>query len=150
MGTSKPAGHGWSVLYSKTGETYTTCSPSRNFNVAFLYLNLVFSLVTTLGNLLVIRALWKATSVPSTLKKLFLSLSFSDVAVRLFVQLMFGVIIAVMLKVTAVGSYNFDFFCPTALTVFYFALILFASASFLTVTAIAGDRLLAISLHLRY
>ena len=116
----------------------------------FCILNLVFSLVTTLANLLVIRALWKATSVPSTLKKLFLSLSSSDLAVGLFVQLMLGVIIAMMLKMTAVGNYNFDFFCPTALTAFYFVLFLFASASFLNVTAIAVDRLLAISLHLRY
>ena len=53
----------------------------------FCVLNLIFSLVATLGNLVVIRALCKASSIPTTLKKLFLSLSVSDFAVGLFAQL---------------------------------------------------------------
>ena len=123
---------------------------NRPFMVALCVSNLVFSLVATLGNLLVIRALWKASSISATMKKLFLSLAFSDLAVGLFAQLMFGVIIAVMSRQAATGNYNFDFLCPTILTVYYFSLLLLGSASFLNVTAIAVDRLLAVSLHLRY
>ena len=123
---------------------------NRHFMVALCVSNLVFSLVATLGNLLVIRALWNASSISATMKKLFLSLAFSDLAVGLFAQLMFGVIIALMSRQAATGNYNFDFLCPTILTVYYFSLLLLGSASFLNVTAIAVDRLLAVSLHLRY
>ena len=50
----------------------------------------------------------------------------------------------------ASGGHNFDLLCPTILTVCYFFLLLLGCASFLNVTAIAVDRLLAISLHFRY
>ena len=102
------------------------------------------------GNLLVIRALWKALSIPANLKKLLLNLAFSDFAVGLFLQPMFAVIIAVMLNMAANANYNFDFFCPTILSVGYFAFFLLGAALFLNITAIAVDRLLAIFLHLRY
>ena len=86
-------------------------------------LNLFFSLVATLGNVVVIHALWKVTSIPHTMKKLFLSLAFSDLAVGLFTQLMYGVIIAMLLKMAANsnGDYNFAFLCPTTITVCFFA-----------------------------
>ena len=117
----------------------------RNFMLIVCLLHLVFSVVTILGNVNVIYALWKASSIPSNLRKLFLSLAFSDLAVGLLGQLMFGVVI-LMTETTG----NFDFLCPTILTVCHFFTFLLACASFLTVTAIAVDRLLAISLHLRY
>ena len=113
-------------------------------------LNLFFSLVATLGNLLVIRALWKASSIPPTIRQLLLSLAFSDLAVGLFAQSMRGVIIAVMLRMATNGNYNSDFLCPTILTISLFSTFFLACASFLNITAIAIDRLLAISLHLRY
>ena len=48
------------------------------------------------------------------------------------------------------GGHNFDLLCPTILTVCSFLLNLLGGASLLNVTAIAVDRLLAITLHLRY
>ena len=78
----------------------------------FCVLNLIFSLVETLGNFVVILALCKVSSIPANLKKLFLSLAVSDFAVGLFAQLMFGIIIAVMLKMAENGNFNFDFLCP--------------------------------------
>jgi len=36
------------------------------------------------------------------------SVAFSDLAVKMFAQLMYGAIIAVMLKMTATGNYNFQ------------------------------------------
>jgi hypothetical protein len=125
--------------------------PYRSFMLTLCVLILAFSVVATFGNLLAIRALWKALAIPATLKKLFLSLAFADLAVGSFAQLMLGIILAVMLKTAASGNYNYnDFLCPTFLTIDYFSLFLLAFASFLNVTAIAVDRLLAISLHLRY
>ena len=113
-------------------------------------LNLTFSVGATLGNLLVIRALWKASSISATLKSLFLSLAVSDLAVALIPQLVLGANIAVILRMVASGNYNFDIFCPTFLTIYLFFILFLVTASYLTVTTIAVDRFLAISLHLRY
>ena len=52
-----------------------------NLVCAFCVLNLVFAVVATFGNLLVIRALRKASSIPTNLRKLLLNLAFSDLAV---------------------------------------------------------------------
>ena len=109
-------------------------------------LNFIFSPVATFGNILVIRALWKASSIPANVKRLLLSLAVSDLAVGLFAQPMY----AVMLRMAAYGEHNSDLLCPTILTVCYFFKFLVSCASFLNVTAIAVDRLLAITLHLRY
>ena len=112
--------------------------------------NLVFSVVAVLGNLLVIHALWKSSSIPATVKKLFLSLALSDFAVGMLPQLMWGIIMAVMLSKTSNGDSNFASFCPVILTACYFFTFSLCSASFFTIAVIAVDRLLAISLHLRY
>ena len=109
-------------------------------------LNFIFSPVATFGNILLIRALWKASSIPANIKKFFLSLAVSDLAVGLFARLMY----AVVLRMAANGGHNFDLLCPTILTVLGFSSFLLTCASFLNVTAIAVDRLLAIGLHLRY
>ena len=122
----------------------------ETFMFAFSLSNMVFSLLAVTGNLLAIRALWKASSIPTNLKKSFLSLAFSDLAVELLPQLMLGVTIAGMLKMAANGNYNFDFLCPNILNVGYFSFFLLTCASFSNVSAIAVDRLLAVSLHLRY
>ena len=124
-------------------------SYKRSFFLGFCVLNFVFSLVATLGNLLVIRALMKNSTIPATVKKLFLSLAFSDLAVGLCSQLMTAVISAVMLKMASSGD-DLAFFCPTVLIVRSYFTYLLAVASFLNVTVIAFDRLLAVSFHLRY
>ena len=118
--------------------------------LVFCVLNLTFSVVATLGNLLVIRALWKTSCISATLKNLFLSLAVSDLAVALIPQLVLGVNIAVISRMVASENDNFDIFCPMFLTIYLFFILLLVTASYLTVTAIAIDRFLAISLHLRY
>ena len=45
---------------------------------------------------------------------------------------------------------NLAFLCPTVLSVLSYFVYSLIAASFLNVTVIAGDRLLAVSLHLRY
>ena len=106
-------------------------------------LHFVFSPVATLGNALAIRALWKASSLPANLRKLLLSLAFSDLAVRLFAHTTSAVLF-VMLETLN----NLE--VPCALIFNLSLCVLLSVASFLNVTAIAVDRLLAVSLHLRY
>ena len=127
----------------------TLVSHRRSFFLGFCVLNFVFSLVATLGNLLVIRALMKNSTIPATVKKLFLSLAFSDLAVGLLPQLMTAIISAVMLKMASSGD-DLAFFCPTAVIVLVYFRFLLAFASFLNVIVIAFDRFFAVSLHLRY
>ena len=115
----------------------------RSFFLGFCVLNLVKR------NLLVIRALMKNLTIPATVKKLLSSLAFSDLAVGLCSQLMTAVTSAVMLKMASSGD-DLAFFCPTVLIVLLYFQYLLAFASFLNVTVIAFDRLLAVSLHLRY
>ena len=124
-------------------------SHRRSFSLGFCVLNFVFSLVATLGNLSVIRALMNNSTIPATVKKLFLSLAFSDLAVGLCSQLMTAIISAVMLKMAS-SEDDLAFFCPTVLIVLLNFMHLLAVASFLNVIVIAFDRLLAVSLHLRY
>ena len=100
----------------------TLVSHRRSFFLGFCVLNLVFSLVATLGNLLVIRSLMKASTIPATVKKLFLSLAFSDLAVWLLPQLTTAIISAVMLKMASSRD-DSTFFCPTVLIVhLYFSI----------------------------
>ena len=120
------------------------------FGLLFCVLNLVFSVVATLGNLLVIRALFKAASIPANLKKLFLSLAFTDLAVGLYLQPMLAIIIALMMYTIARGKDNFDFLCPVVLTVNVLFAYFLIAASFFTIAAIALDRFIAVTLHLRY
>ena len=124
-------------------------SHRRSFFLGFCVLNFVFFLVATLGNLLAIRALMKTSTIPATVKKMFLSLSFSDLAVGLCSQLMTASISAVMLKMASSGD-DLAFFCPTVLIGHLYFLYLLATASSLSVIIITLDRLLAVSLHLRY
>ena len=77
--------------------------------------NFAFSLVTSLGNILVIRALFKASSIPANVKNLFLSLAFSDLGVGLVSQLMAGIIFAVILNTASKEDYNLTSLCPTVI-----------------------------------
>ena len=92
----------------------------EGFMLSLCVLNLMFSVVAVLGNLLVIRALWKSSSLPTTVNKLLLSLAFSDLAVGVLPQPALSVIIAVMLKMESTGNDNFTSFCPTIVNVCYF------------------------------
>ena len=75
----------------------------------------VFSLVTSLGNILVICALLKASSITDNVKNLFLSLAFSDLGLGLVSQLMAGIIYAVILKTASKEDYNLTSLCPTVI-----------------------------------
>ena len=74
--------------------------------ISICVLNSLFSFVATLGNLLVIRALWKASSVTFTLKKMFLSLAFCDLTVGLFSHPMLAAIYGVTVNKAASGTFS--------------------------------------------
>ena len=111
---------------------------------ALCVLNFVFSPMATFGNTLAIQALRKTSLLPANMRKLFLSLALSDLAVGLFAHIMLAVVFNM-----AVNS-NLELLCPVILPSCYAILYLLVCASLLNVTAIALDRLLAVSLHLRY
>ena len=122
----------------------------NRFLLSLCVLNFTFCIVAIIGNLLVIRALWKATTMSPALKAMFLNLAFSDLAVGLFVHPMHGIIIKVILDKAVRGDYGVDFLCPTFITMYLYFAYFFSGASFLSIVTIAVDRLLAVSLHLRY
>lgn len=134
----------------KLEEYHVLLHGHRPVLLAFCVLNLGFAVLATVENVLVIHALRSSSTLPGNLKKMFLSLAFSDFAVGLLGQSMLGIITAIMLKMTANGNYDLDFLCPTLITVCYSVIYFLTCVSFFTIIAIAVDRLLVIFLHLRY
>ncbi|XP_068705216.1 adenosine receptor A2b-like [Montipora foliosa] len=112
---------------------------------ALFVLNLVFSPMATFGNTLAIQALRKTSFLPANMRKLFLSLALSDLAVGLFAHIMLAVVFNM-----ALNNSNLELLCPVTLPSCFVILYLLACASLFNVTAIAVDRLLAVSFHLRY
>ena len=119
-----------------------------DISLCICVMNVLFSFVATIGNLLVIRALWKASSITATLKKMFLSLAFCDLAVGLFSHPTLAVTLAMLQNKAANGLYTS--LCPVAITVVMAPTFFLLGVSFSLIAAIAVDRLLAVSLHLRY
>ena len=134
----------------KLEEYHVLLHRHRPVLMAFCVLNLGFAVLATVENVLVIHALRSSSTLPGNLKKMFLSLAFSDFAVGLLGQSMLGIITAIMLKMTANGNYDLDFLCPTLITVCYSVIYFLTCVSFFSIIAIAVDRLLVIFLHLRY
>ena len=134
----------------KLEEYHVLLHRHRPVLMAFCVLNLGFAVLATVENVLVIHALRSSSTLPGNLKKMFLSLAFSDFAVGFLGQSMLGIITAIMLKMTANGNYDLDFLCPTLITVCYSVIYFLTCVSFFSIIAIAVDRLLVIFLHLRY
>ena len=103
-------------------------------------LNALFSFVATIGNLLVIRAPWKASSVTSTLK-MFLSLAFCDLAVGLFSQPVLAALYGATVTEAASGNYHFDGYCPVIVSLVMAPTFFLVGVSFSMIAAIAVDRL---------
>ena len=65
-------------------------------------------------------------------------------------QLMAGITYAVILKTASKEDYNLTPLCPTVINLSSYLLFFLCAATLLTLSTIAVDRLLAVSLHLRY
>ena len=88
----------------------------------------------------------KTSSLPKTLKTLFLSLAISDLGVGLIVQPLYIAVLVMRLE----SNFEENPAYKITYKAFLFPLNLLCFASFFGVTALTVDRFLAIHLHLRY
>ena len=108
-------------------------------SAAFASLNTFLSITATLGNVLILIALHKVTSICPSTKLLFRCLAVTDLCVGLITQPLFTVM---LLASSNVYEYVKDIQMISS--------IVLCGVSLLTSTAISVDRLLALSLGLRY
>lgn len=113
------------------------------FTIAILVVNVFLCPVALLGNLATLIAIWKTPSLGSPANTLLSSLAVSDFAVGLIVHPIFIARSSLYISENSIHSF-------TVFMVFNIIAIFLCCASFLTVTAIGLDRLLAVQLHLRY
>ena len=110
-------------------------------SAAFASLNTFLSITATLGNVLILIALNKVTSICPPTKLLFRCLAVTDLCVGLVTQPLFTVLL--------LASLNDNEYSYVDLTEVISSQVL-CGVSLLTSTAISVDRLLALSLGLRY
>ena len=116
----------------------------QNLIVLNCAMNVLFLITASLGNLLVISAVWKTPSLRCPSNVLLCGLETSDLAVGLVVQPLF-LYIELMQIIERPAKY------PCALGhAFIIVSYSVCGVSLLTVTAISVDRLLALQYHLRY
>ena len=108
-------------------------------SAAFASLNTFSSITATLGNILILLALNKVTSTCPPTKLLFRCLAVTDLCVGLITQPLF--------TVTLLTSFNYDEYVDLIQVI---SSLVLCGVSLLTSTAISVDRLLALSLGLRY
>ena len=108
-------------------------------SAAFAALNTFFSITAILGNILILIALNKVTSICPPTKLLFRCLAVTDLCVGLTTQPLF--------TVTLLAGFNFNFYVGLIRVI---SIQVPCGVSLLTSTAISVDRLLALSLGLRY
>ena len=111
-----------------------------NVNVT---LNAVLAVAAILGNVIILHALRKSAALRPPSRALLYSLAASDLGVGFFVQPFY-----VVLKTAEVMN-NRPLYCVTGIG-FHLSANVFSAVSFMTITAIAIDRLLAIHLGTRY
>ena len=104
-------------------------------------INVPLALTTTLGNTLILAAIWKTPSLHSATNTLVFGLALSDLGVGLISQ---------PLGVSVVLSTEFLKNSSVLVTIFQIFSGSVSAGSLLTVTAIGVDRYLALKLHLRY
>ena len=124
-----------------TTDEHTNSSFEVRYPASLVSLNTFFSITAILGNILILIALNKVTSICPPTKLLFRCLAVTDLCVGLVTQPLFTVML-----LASLNYYEY----------FYVVLIegisshVLCGVSLLTSTAISVDRLLALSLGLRY
>ena len=122
-----------------TTDEHTNSTSLVGMSAAFAALNTFFSITAILGNILILIALNKVTSICPPTKLLFRCLAVTDLCVGLTTQPLF--------TVTLLTSFNYDEYVDLIQVISSQVL---CGVSLLTSTAISVDRLLALSLGLRY
>ncbi len=133
--------------------THLTCSflkinfhqteETKMANILACILNSVFSLITLLGNFVIIHVIRKTRELHSPSLILLLCLAASDLLVGLICQPSF-----VAYKIAELGN-NFSVYCSLRIihTIFGWTT---SGVSLLTLSLVSVDQLLALTLHLRY
>lgn len=122
------------------------CSASANELHAMWFIvsvNIFLSLAAFLGNALIVIALHKETSLHPPSKLLYTCLATTDLCVGVILQPLFVILLISVIK----GSKDF---CNHLLISSYVLGVIIFGVSLSTLTAISVDRLLALSLRLRY
>ena len=127
------------LLYQPSSTEYEKL---RSWYIATCVFNALLTITTILSNGITIQALRRTSSLPQQLKTLLLSLAVSDFGVGLLAEPFYLGILVKWLQQ--------DITTHASFIAFRFILYLFATASFLGVMALSGDRFLAVYLHLRY
>ena len=122
-----------------TTDEHTNSTSLVGMSAAFAALNTFFSITAILGNILILIALNKVTSICPPTKLLFRCLAVTDLCVGLTTQPLF--------TVTLLAGFNFNFYVGLIRVI---SIQVLCGVSLLTSTAISVDRLLALSLGLRY
>ena len=114
-------------------------APLVGMSAAFAALNTFLSITAILGNILILIALNKVTSICPPTKLLFRCLAVTDLCVGLTTQPLF--------TVTLFAGFNYNKYGSIIRQI---SIQVLCGVSLLTSTAISVDRLLALSLGLRY
>ena len=112
-------------------------------NIILCFLNAVFSIVTCTGNAVILHVIRKTQELHSPSFVLLFCLAASDLLVGLICQPSF-----VGLKIAQLGN-DFSVHCTLAI-IYGISSWTTSGASLLTLSAVSVDRLLAVTLHLRY
>ena len=126
----------FTISWQKTEGVYIT-------NIITCVLNSLFSLLTCAGNFIILHAIRKSQDLHSPLFILLSCLAVSDFLVGAVCQPFF-----VVIKIAELVD-NFSCYCTVRTLQFTFAWIT-SGVSFLILAVVSIDRLLALTLHLRY
>ena len=124
------------VYWQQTGQDITA-------NIIACVLSSIFALTTALGNGIIMLVIWKTRELHSPSLTLLFSLAVADLLVGLIGQPSF-----VAFKIAELLG-NFKVYCTLRVIQFFFGWIT-CGVSFIILSGICIDRLLALTLHLRY
>ncbi|KAJ7388275.1 hypothetical protein OS493_038828 [Desmophyllum pertusum] len=116
---------------------------TQTANIITCVLNAVFSLITCMGNSVILHVIWKTRELHSPSFVLLFCLAASDLLVGLICQPF-----VVAYKVAELGN-DFSVYCPLRM-IQSLSSWTTSGVSLLTLSAVSIDRLLALTLHLRY
>ena len=130
--------------HHKMGEVLScTIVHGPHHHIFLAAFNILLSVVATVGNVLILIALHKASSLHPPSKLLFRCLAITDLCVGLIIQPMFAAVL--MFEINKLRQV-----CEYFSVGVNIAGVVFSGVSLMTVAAVSVDRLLALSLGLRY
>ena len=129
------------------GYRYTTTVGNAPFKTAYFVnaaVNVPFSIIATLANVLVIISIWRTRSLRTPANMFLIGLALSDLGVGFFVQPFF-IASSISSAKQGTGNSTCIFTAAFRITAAFLSIV-----SFKTVTAISVERYLSLRLHLRY